>query len=288
MIYLLFCILCSTAIVLIFKKIDQGQINTFNVIIVNYFTAFTLGFLLSLTSPGFSSAVHLNWLAPAVFIAMAFVLMFYIIALTTQKAGASVAAVSSRMSVVIPVLFSILYYGETINLLKIIGISLAIPALILASLREKKSKVNPKYFYLPFILFFGSGIVDTIVKFAQQEYLDRSSIMIFSAVIFSMAATIGIIVRILSQDKLIGILNKKVIGWGILLGLVNLGSFYFFVMALIYSGLDSSIVFVINNSTILILTTIFAIILFREKLSKLNWFGLSLALLVIFLLSKFQ
>lgn len=288
MIYLLFSILCSTAIVLIFKRIDQKGINTFNTIIINYLTALSLGFLLSRMSVNFSDTIQVSWLFPSVFIGIAFVIMFYIIALTSQKLGASVAAVSARMSVVVPVLFSIYYYGEAIGPFKIAGIALAIPALVMASLRGKSTDANPKYLYLPFLLFVGSGIVDSVVKFTQHEYLDNSSIMIFSAVLFSIAAVIGILVRLISKEKISGILKKDVIKWGILLGIVNWGSLYFFVMALINSGFDSSIVFIMNNSGIVILTTLFAILFFKEKLSKLNWAGLSLSIIVIFLLSKFQ
>lgn len=288
MIYLVFSILCSTSIVLIFKKIDQKGINTFNVIIVNYLTALSLGFLLSKTSGNFSSAIQADWLLPSVFIGIAFVIMFYIIALTSQKAGASVAAISSRTSVVIPVLFSILYYGESLGMMKIAGISLALPALVLASLREKNHHTDTRYLYLPFLLFIGSGIVDSVVKFAQQEYLNSSIIMIFSATLFSVAFFIGILVRIISREKISGVLSRKVIFWGILLGAVNWGSLYFFVMALINTGFDSSVVFIINNSGIVLLITVFAIIFFREKLSRLNWIGLALSLLVIYFLSRSQ
>jgi drug/metabolite transporter (DMT)-like permease len=287
-IYLLFSILCSTSIVLIFKKIDLKGINTFNVIIINYLTALGLGFLLSRLSPNFSTSIQTEWLLPAAIIGIAFVAMFYIIALTSQKAGASVAAISSRTSVVIPVLFSILYYGETLGIMKIAGISLALPALILSSLKEKNHNVDTRYLYLPFMLFIGSGIVDSIVKYAQQEYLNNSSIMIFSAVLFSVAFSLGIVVRLISKEKIGGVFNKKVIAWGILLGAVNWGSLYFFVMALINTGLDSSVVFIINNSGIVLLITVFAIILFREKLSRLNWTGLALSLLVIYFLSRSQ
>jgi len=285
-IYLLFSILCSTAIVLLFKKIDQKGINTFNVIIVNYLTALSIGFLLSKASVNFSSSIQVSWLLPSVFIGVAFVIMFYIIALTSQKAGASVAAISSRTSVVIPVLFSILYYGESLGMMKIAGISLALPALVLASLREKNHHPDTRYLYLPFLLFIGSGIVDSVVKFAQQEYLDSSSIMIFSATLFSVAFFIGVVVRLISREKISGVLNRKVIFWGFLLGAVNWGSLYFFVMALINTGLDSSVVFIINNSGIVLLITVFAIIFFKEKLSRLNWIGLILSLLVIYFLSR--
>lgn len=270
---------------LIFKIIDQKGVNTFNAIIVNYFTALTLGFVLSRSSENFSFSIQTGWIVPAIFIGIAFVAMFYIIALTSQKAGVSITAVSSRMSVVIPALFSIIYFGETIVPIKIAGMALAIPALVLASVRSNKTIINRNYLYLPFILFIGSGIVDSIVKYAQHEFLDNSSIMIFSALLFSVAAVIGVTVRILSKEKLTGIFKTKVIFWGILLGLVNWGSLYFFVMALINSGLDSSIVFVLNNSGIVILTTLFAIIFFREKLLTLNWIGLSMSLVVIILLS---
>lgn len=284
--FLVLSIFCSTAIVLLFKRIDQLKVNTFNVIIVNYFTALLLGFGLSLSSPNFSSSIQTAWFLPALIIGIAFVAMFYVIALTSQKAGASVAAVSSRMSVVVPVLFSIIYYSESVNALKIAGIVLALPALAMASWRGKNFSVEKKFVYLPLILFAGSGVVDSAVKYTQHAYLAPSSIMIFSALLFSIAAATGLLLRLLSEKSLKTIFDLKIIKWGIVLGLANWGSLYFFVMALMGSGLDSSLVFVINNCGILILTTLLAIWFFRERRSMLNWSGLLLALVVIFLLSR--
>ena len=121
MIYLLLCIISSTAIIILFKYFSRFEINNFNAIIINYLTAALLGLTISFNSLRNTNVFVQSWFPLAVLIGILFVVMFYFIALTTQKAGISVASVAGKMSVVIPMLFSILYYHEQINNYKIAG-----------------------------------------------------------------------------------------------------------------------------------------------------------------------
>ena len=73
---------------------------------------------------------------------------------------------------------------------------------------------------------------------------------------------------------------------GIVLGLPNYASIYFFMMALSHDKFDnaSSFVFVINNIGIVVMTTLMGILLLRENPNKYGWIGLGLAVSAVFLL----
>jgi uncharacterized membrane protein len=60
----------------------------------------------------------------------------------------------------------------------------------------------------------------------------------------------------------------------------------FLLKALQTEGLESSTLFTINNVSVVILTTVFALLLFKEKLIKKNWIGIGLAIISILLVAS--
>ena len=79
---------------------------------------------------------------------------------------------------------------------------------------------------------------------------------------------------------------KNVLG-GLILGIPNYGSIYFLLKTLNNENWDSSIVFPVNNIGIVCLSVLFALLIFKEKLSKANYLGLTLAILSIVLMAVF-
>lgn len=285
MIYLLLCIISSTAIIILFKYFDRPGINTFNAIIINYLTASLIGLLISFNSLKNTNVFIQPWFPVAILIGILFVVMFYVIAITTQKAGISVSSVASKMSVMVPMLFSMLYYHEQINNHKIVGMILSVIAVVFTAIRKNSHFENRKYLFLPLILFLGMGLIDSLVKFSQHEYLRTQSLPAFSTILFTISAITGIIVRLFKKSLRNSPVNLKTVAAGMLLGIVNIGTFYLFVHALNSNFVDSSIIFGFNSIGIVLLSVFLAIILFREKLSFINWTGIVLSIITIFVLS---
>jgi EamA domain-containing membrane protein RarD len=57
--------------------------------------------------------------------------------------------------------------------------------------------------------------------------------------------------------------------------------------ALNHSGIDSSLVFGINNLAIVSFSLILGFAIFKEKLSRLNWVGVAASILCIILLIEY-
>lgn len=286
MIYLLLCIFSSTAIIILFKYFSRFEINNFNAIIINYLTAALLGLTISFNSLKNTNVFIQSWFPLAVLIGILFVVMFNIIAVTTQKAGISVSSVASKMSVIAPMLFSILYYHEQINNYKIAGMVLAVIAVVFTAIRKNTNFENRKYLFLPFILFIGMGLVDSLVKFSQHEYLRDQNLHVFSTLLFTISAITGIVIRLLKKPSNQSAMNIKTVTGGMLLGIANYGSLYFLVHALNSNFVDSSVVFGLNSVGIVLLSVFLAIILFKEKLSFINWTGIVLSIITIFILTR--
>jgi drug/metabolite transporter (DMT)-like permease len=228
LIYLLLSILASTIIFIIFKLFEKFQINIFQAIVVNYCIAFTTGILSYNGTITISQLPNLDWFYYTLILGALFIIVFNLMAITTQKSGLSVVSVATKMSVVVPVLFGLLYYNESLGTLKLIGISIALIAVYLTSNKSKQGiSVNRKLIVLPILVFIGSGIIDTSIKFLEDTYVANNDVPLFSAIIFLAAAIIGfiiIIIQVMSGNFKFEF--KNVIA-GICLGLPKNYSIYF-------------------------------------------------------------
>ena len=286
MIYLLLSILASTIIFIIFKLFEKFQINIFQAIVVNYCIAFTTGILSYNGTITISQLPNLDWFYYTLILGALFIIVFNLMAITTQKSGLSVVSVATKMSVVVPVLFGLLYYNESLGTVKLIGIAIALIAVYLTSNKSKQGiTVNRKSIVLPILVFIGSGIIDTSIKFLEDTYVANNDVPMFSAIIFLAAAIIGFIFIIIQIIR--GSFNfefKNIIA-GICLGVPNYFSIYFLVKTLRSDILESSGIFAINNVSIVALSTFAGIFIFKEKLIRKNWIGIALAILSIVLIS---
>lgn len=284
MIYLLLCVLSTAGIMVVFKIAGRQNLDTFRIIVINYFVAAALGFSID-KFPG-RGDISAEWLPMAIIIGILFIVMFFVIALSTQKAGIAVTSVASKMSVVIPIVFSIFYFNEPTGVLKITGIVLAIIAVFMTSYnREKSQKRGLQVIYLPLLLFLGTGLIDSLIKYTQEIKLTRESTIMFSSILFSISAITGVIFSIFRKTGRKNENYMKVIIAGLALGIVNFGSLYGIIMALDSNFLDSSIIFGINNMGVVVLSVILALAFFNEKLNMLNKAGIVLSIITIIFLS---
>ena len=291
MVFLIFSILSSAAIYVIFKYIDRLKIATFDVIIINYITAAILGYFLSDTQANIFPIHQNQWFPYAVLIGILFILMFVVIAKSSQIVGIAITSVSNKMSMIIPITFSIIIDPlDQLTNLKAIGIILAIVAVFLSVYRKRKVEFDPRNIYLPLILFLGMGIVDSIVKYAQQYYVNDNVLPLFTVILFIMAAISGLITKLLRKTPFKALINPKTLIWGALLGISNYGSIYFVIRALNYkdtigNNLGGSVVFGINNLGVIALSVLIGLIFFKEKILKINWIGIIISLIAIYILS---
>jgi len=286
LIYLIISVLAASLIFVIFKLFAKYQVDTLQAIIVNYVIACISGMLTYSQPLNLGTLHHQKWFWGSMILALIFISVFNLIALTTQRSGLSVAAVATKMSVAIPILFGIVLYQESLGVVKMIGILLGLVAVYLVSIKTKKGiELQKKQLIFPILVFIGSGIIDTSLKYLETNFVAKNEASLFSASIFGFAAIIGI--GILGYKYVSGTLKikgKNIIG-GIFLGVPNYYSIYFLIKALQQDGMDSSSIFTINNVAILLVSTLAGILFFQEKLTPKNWLGISIAILSIILVT---
>ncbi len=289
MLFLILCILSSTSIFVIFKMLDRQGIPSFPVIVLNYLTASILGFVINPGGIDFNTIKEAEWLPISTLIGVLFIIMFFLIAFSSQKAGISITTVASKMSVIFPILFSLLIdTTDQLTLIKAIAIFAALAGVALTVFKPKKGIIDPSVIYIPLILFFGMGVVDSLVKFAQHKFVGDSETALFSAILFLNAFLSGVVVLLFFRKYHPSFAKPQVWFWGVLLGAVNFGSIFFLVRALNFisstgSKIDSSVIFGINNIGVVALSVMLGLMLFREKLRFINWLGILLSALALFL-----
>jgi drug/metabolite transporter (DMT)-like permease len=284
MFYLLISICISSFLFVIFKLFDVLKINTFQAIVVNYFVAAVLGFYLSNNSVSFQEIPSQPWFTGAFLLGIMFILVFNVMAQTSQKNGLSVASVSSKMSVVIAIIFGVWYYEESLGFVKLFGILLALIAVYLTSIKEKKETTEKQVSLLfPILLFIGSGAIDTSLKFVETTFVQQGGVPLFSATIFGCAFILGMTILLYQIVKGTFRFEFKNILGGILLGVPNYFSIVYLLKALSTDGMESSTAFTLNNVGIVILSTLFGLFIFKEKLIWKNWLGIVIAIVSILL-----
>jgi len=281
MINLILGILFFNVILIIFKLFERFKVDNLQAIIVNYIVASALGIFTSDISNPFNYIIESNWIYYALIIGMLFIIVFNLLATGAQKVGMAISTVANKMSVIIPVVFAFIVFGDTVSILKIIGISLAIFGVVLTSTSGQKLGFDKKYLWLIIIIFIGQGIADCIFNYAQRFVVDAGDAKIFIASMFMAACATGLLMLIPKLMNGTSKIQFKNILWGIGLGIPNFLTVYFFFQALESNYMEASQVYPILNMGVIVLSALSGFILFKERLSMSNWLGIAVSILAI-------
>jgi drug/metabolite transporter (DMT)-like permease len=284
MMYLVLSMLSSAAIMVVFKLFERYRIVTLDAIVVNYGVAAGLSFALDPSGIGMHEAIHESWFGNALIMGVLFISLFNVIGLSAQRIGVSVTTVANKMSLVIPVLYAILFLGESWGFFKIAGLIVALVAVLLSTRKSKQEPIDRRYMSFPLIVFIGSGFIDAFFKYNQVHTLGNNGLEPFTGWIFLTAGTLGLLVWIYRSVFLKKLPARNAVLGGIMLGIPNYFSVYFLLKALSMDGLESSVVIPINNMAIVALGAIAGVLLFQEKLNRWNYIGIGLCFVSILLI----
>lgn len=290
---LLFSILCSALLVLLFKYFERNNIPVFQAIVFNYWTAAICGYLyLPDKTPVHNLSIFAeSWMPVCLMLGTMFITVFTLTGITTRYFGVSVASVAMKLGLVFPVLLAFALYGEAFNWLKLLGIVLAFIAVILSSLSENKTSntegKKASHIYLPIVVFFGSGACDAITQYVTKTHLANTGQEGFAMFIFVAAAAAGTSVWLWQLATGKSNFNFKCLAGGVVLGIVNYFSYLTALKALTQLSWGSSVVFPVINLGVVATVTIGGILLFSERISRTNAIGLGFAAasIIVILLS---
>ncbi|MEN2413290.1 DMT family transporter [Flavobacterium mesophilum] len=275
MLFLILSILCSVTVGVIFKITRNYKANAIQIITFNYVTALLLCYLTF--SPDLT-VVHTDapwgiYAAVGVLLPIVFLFLFSSI----KHMGIVKTDAAQRLSLFIPIIAAWLIFKEEFNSYKVIGLIIGFIALLLI-LKKQTSNDQNKWIY-PVAVFLGFGIIDILFKqialFTALPYT-TSLFMVFD---ISLAVSLMIVVYdvVLKKVKL----QSKNILFGALVGIFNFGNILFYLKAHKAFAENPSTVFAGMNMGVIVLGSVVGLLFFKEKLSKINFLGIALALIAI-------
>jgi len=282
MTYLILTVLLSTVIIIIFKVMGLWKIDVLQAITFNYFFASVTGFLMIDKAVSFGTILAKPWIYMAIISGAFFIMTFFLFALSTRKAGVSITAVSSKMSVILPVTAGFLWFGDTMSVYKLMGIVIGLSSFYFIFYNGQKVKPDWRFILIPLLLLIGNGMNDTLVKYTQVNYL-KGDEDIFIQVVFTISLIFGgiyLLVRLMLKKET---LHLNSVLFGLFLGAINFFGAYTFLKSM---GLyQASFLFPVVNVSVVVLSSLVGVIAFKEVLKRINIIGVIMATIAILLIS---
>jgi drug/metabolite transporter (DMT)-like permease len=288
LIFLALAILGSALIPVLFRGFADWRVNVFWAIPVNYLTCVGIGRVWAGHTIATSGLPSQPWFWLAALQGMILAVNFFLLAHTAQRAGVSVAALASRLSVAIPSLLAFLIYDDSVGAAKIAGLAAALLSLYLCTTPEgpQTSRHSLMVSFLPVLVFLSFGGYFIVIKYAQAHYLNDSSYhaYVMSGFMFAfLSAVLICLVRRALRWTDFGV-NDLIAG--LLLGVVNYVAVYALVKALALDGWQSSQLYPVYSVGVVALSTLLAMALFNERLSRVRMAGLVVGLIAVVLLNR--
>lgn len=284
----LLCITVTTCIGIGFKLFSRFNINIFNAIVINYTVCLILGTLIDTKSgwPFSVSIIQSNWFSFDVILGLMFIVGFNLTAHAIQKAGITLTTLIQRMSLILTVSFTVILFHEHFGWLEFCGLMLALMAII--AINQKTSSISlhrtgPFPLILMAVLVL-SAAIEILLYYVEKTGLVGNNQMAFTTHGFGCAAIFGWLSLVwLAINKKLKLTGRDIIA-GVLLGIPNFFSI-FLLLKMLNQGWNGSLMYPLVNVSVLLLSTMVAVIAFREKLNRLNWIGIGLASAAILIIA---
>lgn len=307
MTFLLLAIFFSTATALMLKYSESNKLNRNIVTTVNYIIASIFPFFMLLNSNltfKFDTALTLDLLAPiingsnsqlsaqgsflwsiiiGIITGILYYLGFILIQVNIKRNGVGLTGAFSKLGIFIPILFSIFIWDEIPGTIRIIGIILTLSSIFIINKPDKNKSFIKSFNFLLILLLFiiGSGDFSNKIfeKYADLEYKNLYLFILFStALILSMVFTLKDLV-----NNKFGIQKKELIV-GIFVGIPNLFTAYFLIES--FSSFENTgVVYSIFSAGTILLITLGAVFVFKEKISRREYIAISIIILALILLN---
>lgn len=283
MIYILLSISCSVTVAVLLKLARRYQINVLQAVMWNYMAAVILSViffkpvLTDLIAAPSKIAFSLGILLP---------LLFLVLAASVRNIGIVKTDIAQRLSLFIPILAALLIFGEHFNGYKIAGLLIGFLAIVLTLLRKSTVKATSSSFVYPVLVFVGFGVIDVLFKqLALNKAIPYTTTLLGIFCMCFVVALLILLYMVFVQKQKVQLVNFLC---GMVLGCFNFGNILFYMKAHRAMAENPSTVFASMNMGVIIFGSIIGILFFKEKVSKLNYLGIALALVAIVLITLSQ
>jgi len=257
-----------------------GFIKTrWGVIAANYCTALALSaamFVVNGLHPASGLTLGLGFVTGLLYIGG-----MYLGMTTIGRRGASIAVSASQLSVLIPVSLSVLVFSESLRTNQIVGVTVALISLPLLAAKIGGG-LNGSLDRETLLLIVMQVLVQGFAQFSSKV-LVASGLSperdVFFLAVFTSATLVTIPLALKHRAKV----TRKDYAYGGIVGVCNIGGNLSILLAL--AALPGAIVFPLVNSGGLLLVTVIARLLFKERINRINALGIVLTLAAVLLIN---
>jgi len=221
------------------------------------------------------------WIAPV--LGAAFVAGLFVSMMAVHEIGLAVPTGVARLSMLVPVLGSILLFEEQPTPLRLAGMGLGAGAFLMLMraggsapiTQHEKVAHGRRAAILLVTIFLLTGTVDLTLKTSQRFGVDRDALAL---AIFTSALLFCVIIILVRRIPVRG----RDLALGALVGIPNYCSLAFLFLAL--RSLDASIVFPMCSAGVLVSSALVGMAMWRETPNRLALVGIGLAAAAVVLL----
>ena len=278
MIYLILAII-SSACVSIFMRLSESYIKSeMAMFMANYGAcialsmAFMEGSVGETMSNGTGTILALGCITGILYLS-GFVMLKYNI----RYNGLVLASTFMKLGVLIPTVMAVVVFGEQPETLQVLGIILALVAIVVIQFEKEALKDGKKKSWLLVILIvsgLGDGMMNVFEQAGMPEGKDG-----YLLVTFAMALLLSVLIAVLGKEKP----GKKDLVFGLLIGIPNYFSARFLLLAL--GSVDAVIAYPVYSVATLITITLAGLLCFHEKLSRKKTVALLMIVVALCLLN---
>ena len=277
MIYLLLAILSSAMVSIIMRLSTNRVKDNVAMLAMNYFMCLALaagytgmGQLFPVVDT-LAATLGMGLVHGALYLA-SFVLLQH----NVKQNGVVLSATFMKLGLLVPMVVSVLLFGEKPELLQIAGFLTALAAIVLINLEKDSTVMGSKVGLI--LLLLGGGAADVMSKvFEELGDTGLSDQFLFYTFLVALALCVGLMFW-----------KKQRVGggellWGLLIGIPNFFSAKFLLRAL--KDVAAVIAYPTYSVATMLVITLVGVLIFREKLGKRQWIALGIILVALTLLN---
>ncbi|TAL72516.1 MAG: DMT family transporter [Rhodanobacter sp.] len=280
MIYVLLAAVCSVLVSVLLKLakrhgVDVPQAVAWNYVVAALLAAWLLApSLAPLRTPAtpWPALVALALLLPTIFVALG---------ASVRHAGIVRSDAAQRLSLLLSLIAAFVLFGERLDGWKLAGCGLGLAALIGMVWRHGHPRSDGRAAWVwPLTVFVGFAAIDVLFKRVAAAGVPLGSALL---AMFTLALPVAFALAAWHSR---GRFNRRSALGGAALGACNFGNILYYLKAHRALPEHPALVFASMNLGVVMLGALAGVLVFRERLSRLNLAGVALALVAIGLLTR--
>ena len=277
MIFLLLAIVSSCAISLLMRLSTNRVTARLSMLCANYLVCSALGAgyagfqIYCPEVPGFATTLCLGVVGGILFL-----VSFMLLQWNTRKNGIVLSSVFMKLGLLVPMLLSVLVFHELPTAVQIIGFCLALAAILLINL--KKGAQAGGFRWALVLLLLTGGSADAMSKVYDALGTPTLSNQ-FLFYIFAVALVLCLCLAVCKKERP----GIRELLYGAAIGIPNFFSSKFLLRSL--SDLPAVVVYPSFSIGTILLTTLVGVLVFKERLGKLQWLAMGVIVLALLLLN---